>query len=260
MFNVLEGGVLEPIKWGKEEFLPDNSIILLDEYSPAIWLWHGDKQGIVARRIAMRQADSLKGHGYVIEKTIVGRDIKKIYEIDKRKAGRDPETDSLNEEFQKILNRKYEKLDDYIVVFQLSESETKIVRPVVKLSHKDKSVQLYKKELKSEIEQKIELKSELKPSVKTKQKEKIRIPQTTKKPALKPTKTLKLPEFAFESYVEETISSAVEISKEKKLLSSQEKVESTIIDNLLDRIENIENKLDLLIKHFEKFKKISKSE
>ncbi len=132
IFNVLKGGTLDPLKWGNEDFLPDRSVILLDEFTPAIWLWHGAKQGLVARRIAMRQAEALKGHGFVMDETIVGRDIKKINEIDERKVGRESETDSLNEGFQKILNRNYDKVDDYVVMFQLSESEMKIVRPAIK--------------------------------------------------------------------------------------------------------------------------------
>ncbi len=223
IFNVLKGGTLDPLKWGKEDFLPDRSVILLDEFTPAVWLWHGEKQGLVARRIAMRQAESLKGHGYVMEKTIVGRDIKKIKEIDQRKLGKEPETDSLNEELQKILNRNYDKLDDYVVSFQLSESEMKIARPVIKS---------IKQSSKVETEQVLE--SQPKALVKTESKPK--------------SIHLKQPEYAFESNIEQSI------SKDKILEISPE------IKNILNRIDKIEKKLDILTRDFDNFKKSLKTE
>ena len=81
MFKVLEGGVVEPIKWSKDHLQPDSSIIVLDESSLSIFLWHGVKQGLVPRRTALRQAESLKGHGYTVGRTIIGRDIRVIKEI-----------------------------------------------------------------------------------------------------------------------------------------------------------------------------------
>jgi hypothetical protein len=119
MFNVLEGGVSEPIKWGKQNLQSDRNIIIMDEGSSCLFLWHGSKQGLVARRTALRQAESLKGHGYSVGRSIVGRDIKELKEIDERKIGRDPETDNLNEQLQEILNRDYKELDNYIVTFDV---------------------------------------------------------------------------------------------------------------------------------------------
>ena len=135
MFNVLEGGVIEPIKWGKENLLPERSIIVLDESSQVVWLWHGSKQGLVARRTALRQAESLKGHGYTVGKSIIGRDLKSIKEIDQRKIGRDPETDKVNEAYEQILTRNHQELDNYVVTFSTAEIkvETKPeVKPVAK--------------------------------------------------------------------------------------------------------------------------------
>ena len=139
MFNVLEGGVIEPIKWGKENLLPERSIIVLDESSQVVWLWHGSKQGLVARRTALRQAESLKGHGYTVGKSIIGRDLKSIKEIDQRKIGRDPETDKVNEAYEQILTRNHQELDNYVVTFSTAEIkvETKpegkpVAKPEVK--------------------------------------------------------------------------------------------------------------------------------
>jgi hypothetical protein len=132
MFNVLEGGVSKPVKWGKENLKSDLSIIILDEFSLVVWLWHGSKQGLVARRTALRQAQSLKGHGYTVGKSIIGRDIKAIKEIDERKIGRDPTTDNINKELQELLNRDYKELENFIVTFSLGAVDTTIAKPEVK--------------------------------------------------------------------------------------------------------------------------------
>ena len=73
MFDSREGGETVPIEWSKDQFQPDRSIIVLDESSLSLFLWHGSKQGLVDRRTALRQAQSLKGHGYTVGKSIIGR-------------------------------------------------------------------------------------------------------------------------------------------------------------------------------------------
>ena len=119
MFQVLEGGVSEPIKWSKDHLTPDSNIIILDEGSSSVFLWYGSKQGLVSRRTALRQAESLKGHGFSVGKSIVGRDIKDLKEVDQRKIGRVPENDEINDELQTLLNRKFKNLDDYTVTFDM---------------------------------------------------------------------------------------------------------------------------------------------
>lgn len=123
MFNVETGGVSVPIKWSKDNFQPDRSIIVLDESSLCLYLWHGTKQGLVARRTALRQAESLKGHGFTVGKSIIGRDIKIIKEIDSRKVGRVPEEDILNNELQAVLDKEFKELDGMIVTFQVDMAE-----------------------------------------------------------------------------------------------------------------------------------------
>jgi hypothetical protein len=118
MFNARPGGEIVPVKWGKENFVPDTSIIVMDEGSEALYLWHGVQQGLVARRTALRQAESLKGHGYSIGKSIIGRDIKLIKEIDARKVGKVPEDTQMNDELQDLLDRKFTELDNFIITFQ----------------------------------------------------------------------------------------------------------------------------------------------
>lgn len=129
MFKVLEGGVSEPIKWSKDHLTPESNVIILDEGSSSVYLWYGAKQGLVSRRTALRQAESLKGHGFSVGRSIVGRDIKDLREIDQRKIGRVPETDELNDELQTLLNRGFKYLDDYTVTFDLDGSFPSAVKP-----------------------------------------------------------------------------------------------------------------------------------
>lgn len=138
MFDARPGGEIVPIKWGKNSFMPETSIIVLDESSESVYLWHGVKQGLVARRTALRQAESLKGHGYIVGKSIIGRDIKDIKEIDARKVGKVPEDTKMNEDLQEILDKKFTELDNFIVTFQKGAVKpivVKKVQPKVQAKH-----------------------------------------------------------------------------------------------------------------------------
>lgn len=123
MFNCLEGGVLDPIEWGPNQLQSDRSVIVLDESTMSLYLWHGKSQGLVPRRTALRQAESLKGHGYSVDQSIIGRDIKEIKEIEERKVGRVQQDTDLNEEFQELLNKTHKKLDNHIITFDMSVSQ-----------------------------------------------------------------------------------------------------------------------------------------
>ncbi len=131
MFNARPGGEIFPIKWGKDNFLPDTSIIVLDEGSESLYLWHGVQQGLVARRTALRQAESLKGHGYTVGKSIIGRDIKVLKELDARKVGKVPDDTQMNEELMALLDRKFTELDNFIVTFQAGAVSPAVVAPKV---------------------------------------------------------------------------------------------------------------------------------
>ena len=128
MFKVFEGGVSEPIKWNKDSLTAESNIIILDERGSSLYLWYGAKQGLVSRRTALRQAQALRGHGFTVGRSIVGRDIRDLKEIDQRKIGRVLENDELNEELQTLLNREYKELDNFVITFELKE----IVVPVAK--------------------------------------------------------------------------------------------------------------------------------
>ncbi|KKK45058.1 MAG: hypothetical protein Lokiarch_12980 [Candidatus Lokiarchaeum sp. GC14_75] len=132
MFKVLEGGLIDPIKWSKDSFLPDTSIIVLDEDSESVYLWHGVQQGLVARRTALRQADSIKGHGYTLGKSIIGRDIKSIKEIDARKVGKVPVDTELNQSLQDLLDKKYTELDNNVITFQVGTATSNFGKIKVK--------------------------------------------------------------------------------------------------------------------------------
>jgi len=132
MFQVLEGGISEPIKWSKEHLTAESNIIILDEGSSSLYLWYGANQGLVSRRTALRQAQALKGHGFSVGKSIVGRDIRDLKEIDQRKIGRLPEIDELNDELQALLNKKVKPLDDYTVTFELEADIPSAIKPAPK--------------------------------------------------------------------------------------------------------------------------------
>ena len=134
MFQVLEGGVSEPIKWSKDSLTAESNIIILDEGTSSLYLWYGSKQGLVSRRTALRQAQSLRGHGFTIGKSIIGRDIRDLKEIDQRKIGRVLENDELNDELQTLLNREYKELTNFMITFELKE----IVEPVAKVKPEPK--------------------------------------------------------------------------------------------------------------------------
>jgi hypothetical protein len=217
MFNSLEGGVVEPIEWNKDNLQPDRSIIILDESSFSLFLWHGAKQGLVARRTALRQADSLKGHGYSIGKTIIGRDIKYVKEIDYRKVGKDPETDNLYKELAEILSKEFMIVENHIITFQVSELEAA------------------KAELKKGIRPKPISKAEPKPTV-------VEVPEEEEKP-IKEAKTVKKTG-EFDVWKEET---------EPKVLKVETRGDIKF-EKLTSRLEGIESKLDILITEFMEWK------
>ena len=116
MFNVAEGGIVEPIEFSKDQLTPDKSIIVLDEENQKVWLWHGKGRALVPRRTALRQAQSLKGHGYQAGNAIIGRDLDAIIEIDDRKVGREPETTQKNEKLMLLLNKDFEPIGNFVYI------------------------------------------------------------------------------------------------------------------------------------------------
>ncbi|MFX1338132.1 MAG: hypothetical protein ACFFDK_05955 [Promethearchaeota archaeon] len=240
MFNVLKDGEIEPIKWNREVFLPDRSIIILEELTPAVWLWHGDKRSLVDRRIASRQAENLKGYGYKARDTIIGSRTRIIKEIDQKKVGKDAETDAINQEFQEILHKEFNLIDDIIVDLQMDEDEVGELKlaptavPETISEQASKVTAEFKAEKVSQKTQKPKAESvisdttpepEIKPS-----------PAKTKQVS-KPTRPIKKPEFLFEEQVKEVGSNTNEIIK-----------------NILKRIEKMEIKLDTLLQEFKEFK------
>ena len=146
MFHVLEGGVSNPIKWDKDSLTAESNIIILDEGSSSLFLWYGAKQGLVSRRTALRQAQSLRGHGFTVGKSIIGRDIADLKEVDQRKIGRVPENDELNEELQTLLNKEYKELDNNIITFELTEIEEPVAKVIPKSELKIESKPVSKPE------------------------------------------------------------------------------------------------------------------
>jgi hypothetical protein len=90
-FDVSEDGVCTEVVWSKDHFTDDKIILVLEEMNNLIWMFYGKKNGLVKRRKALRQGESLRGHGYQVGKTIIGRQLTAIKEIDARMIERVPE-------------------------------------------------------------------------------------------------------------------------------------------------------------------------
>ena len=253
MFVVSKDGEVAPTKFGMTSFTPDRSVILLEEFSPAVWLWHGEKQSLIDRRIANRQAESLKGYGYKAAETVIGSKARTIYEIDQRKVGKESETTSLYEEFQNIISMKTTPLDDHIVIFQSGEAK---IRPRDKKIKKPSDISPPVQEPKalSEVisEKPQELGKDIKPPIESESKS-IKSEVTSKTEKISESlEILDKPEFEFESYVKELPPSKQESAKKEITLFLEAIESSPIIKNLLERVEQIEGKLDILINKIQK--------
>lgn len=214
---VPDSGSLEPVKFDKANLTPDTSIIILDEQSLITWIWHGNQQTLIGRKLALRQAGSLKGHGFEVTEGIrIGREIKKIREIDQRELGKDAEMDKVNEEFQKIYNSEYKELEHFIVVPKTSESKA------IATEFQEKKASKLKAEVKEELVQPEEI-NEIKPRLKSRAIIK-EIPEPTIKPSV--------------------------IAKKQEL--NKEEISTEV--GFTNRLENIEKKLDALINEFRLFR------
>ena len=135
MFDVADGGIVEPIELSKDQLTQDKSIIVLDEDNQIVWLWHGKGRGLVPRRTALRQAQSLKGHGYQAGNAIIGRDLDAIIEIDDRKVGREPESTESNEKLMLLLNKDFEGIGNFVYIIGKGGEKPAFVqksKPVIK--------------------------------------------------------------------------------------------------------------------------------
>nr|MDO8086709.1 hypothetical protein [Candidatus Sigynarchaeum springense] len=114
-FDVSEDGVCTEIPWSKDHFSDDKIIIVLDELNNYVWAYYGKKNGLVKRRKALRQAESLRGHGYQVGKTIIGRQLTAIKEIDARMIDRVPEAKADWETLTSLFDLPYRKVESECV-------------------------------------------------------------------------------------------------------------------------------------------------
>lgn len=227
MFEALEGGVIKPVKWNKSNFAPDTSIIILDEASLTVWLWHGQRQGLVARRTALRQAESLKGHGYTVGELIIGRDIKTLKEIDQRQVGRNPAMDKLYEEFEYVLNIKMKELEDFIVTPASEDFEDIKKRTTLKSSTQPKIPKTEEKKMKK--------------------KEKVKPKHISQKKVLMTEKNLPQTKPKVKKSISQKVSKPQPIPEKEITIRSSE---------VMDKISAIETTLNAFQKEFHEFKSI----
>ncbi|MFX0103185.1 MAG: hypothetical protein ACFFCS_26710 [Candidatus Hodarchaeota archaeon] len=110
-FDVEEDGTCIQIPWSPDNFTDDKIILVLEEWNQLVWLYYGSKNGLVKKRKALRQAESLRGHGYTVGKTIIGRHLTAIKEIDGRKIERVPETKADYEKLLSIYEKPFRIVD-----------------------------------------------------------------------------------------------------------------------------------------------------
>ncbi len=116
MLEFSEGGTTTPLPWSKDHLKPDSIIFVIDENTGILWFWIGKANSLVKRRTAMRQADSLKGHGYQIGKNLYGRGINSIIEIDDRKVGREEENTKNSKRFRELFDQPFYVAAEQVVV------------------------------------------------------------------------------------------------------------------------------------------------
>jgi hypothetical protein len=116
MLEFSEGGTTTPLAWSKDALKPDSIIFVIDENSSVLWFWIGKTNSLVKRRTAMRQADSLKGHGYQVGKNLIGRGVNTIVEIDDRKVGREEEMTKNSKKFLELFNQSFHTVMEQVVV------------------------------------------------------------------------------------------------------------------------------------------------
>ena len=131
-FDVLEDGTCIPIPWSKENFTDDKITIVLEEYNNLVWLFYGKKNGLVKKRKALRQGESLRGHGFSVGKTIIGRQISGIKEIDQRMLGRVPEAQAEYDKLLKVFDLDFHKVEGECVSLGSSGGGAAISKPTPK--------------------------------------------------------------------------------------------------------------------------------
>src|SRR5271157_4237437 len=117
-----EGGTVKPLPWSKDHLQPDCIIFVINEDSQTVFQWIGKRNSLVWRRTALRYSDSLKGHGYQVGKSLIGRGVTQMLEIDDKKVGGDPETTKNNEKFLALFDQPFQNAMDEVVVLGAGEA------------------------------------------------------------------------------------------------------------------------------------------
>ncbi len=131
MLEFSEGGTTTPLPWSKDTLKPESIIFVIDENTGILWFWIGKANSLVKRRTAMRQADSLKGHGYQVGKNLIGRGVNKIIEIDDRKVGREEENTKNSKTFLELFDQPFYAAMEQVVVLGSGAGPAPEPAPVV---------------------------------------------------------------------------------------------------------------------------------
>jgi hypothetical protein len=124
-----EGGTVKPLPWSKDHLQPDSIIFVINEDTQTVYQWIGKRNSLVRRRTALRYSDSLKGHGYQVGKSLIGRGVTKMVEIDEKKVGGDPETSKNNDKFIALFDQPFVNAMEEVVVLGESGEGEEIAAP-----------------------------------------------------------------------------------------------------------------------------------
>lgn len=128
-FDVSEDGVCTEVNWSPDHFTDDKIMLILEELNNTVWLYYGKRNGLVKRRKALRQAESLRGHGYQVGKTIIGRQLEKIKEIDARMLDRVPEVKQDYEDLLALFNLPFRVVEGECIALNEDGSSGMESRP-----------------------------------------------------------------------------------------------------------------------------------
>lgn len=133
MFECADDGTLTEIPFSKEPLSDDDKlVIVLDEVNNVVWAVYGKRKGIVPRRMALRQAESLRGHGYQVGRSIIGRQLESIKEIDARMLERVPDVKKDFDQLLSLFDMPFSLMEGECVTF--NETEAPAPRPTSKPS------------------------------------------------------------------------------------------------------------------------------
>ena len=122
-----DAGDTYPISPAADELTSDNIIIVLDEFSKAVWLWLGSKARDIFKRGAMRKARGLLNYGMDYNQFKVGIGCSKLRVIDENELS-DANVKADFDELKSVL-RKVKPIDGKLAKIETGPPEEAVPTP-----------------------------------------------------------------------------------------------------------------------------------